>query len=243
MSRIARKHLGAISGVAPPPADSEEVISLLHFDGAHLSTSFTDEVVTNTWVRNGTDAADLFISNSQSKFGGTAARTQPGTGQCDLRPVDPTPFLLGFGPDAVDFETDMWIRRTSSTSWSEYIMSWQPSVAAGPYLSIGGTNSTYVGKVRFSGTTGSVTGTTVLALNQWYHVLVNRYGGLMRIFIDGVLDASGTMTTTNSNQFCLFGSYYSQGRLRAYVDEFRFVREPLERSANFTPPILAYTYP
>jgi hypothetical protein len=171
-----------------------------------------------------------------------------GTARSDIR-TDAADFALGNGAGAVDFETDFWLRLDGSVDnggWGNTVMSWRPDVATGPYLIIGGSGTDNTGVIRFSGSTGFVQGATTLSLNTDYHILLNRYGGFLRIYLNGVLDGSGTCTTTSSpvtTPFALAGGYYVQSRLRGYLEEFRFVRDAPERTSNFTPPVSAYTYP
>lgn len=239
---IARKHLRPPAG-DPPEADPGEILSLLHFDGTNNSTSFPDETG-RVWTRTGTG---IVISTAQSPGHGTSSlKSVAGAARSDLRTAS-SDFLLGSGASQANVEFDFWLRLDSVNNggWGNYLVCWRPDIASGPQFSAGGTGAN-ASKLYFEGSSGAVFGSTTLATATNYHVLVNLYGGLMRIFLNGVLDGSGAMTATGSpstTDFCLAGGYYTQARLAGYMNEFRFVGNAPERTANFTPPASPYTYP
>ncbi len=77
-------------------------------------------------------------------------------------------------------------------------------------------------KFRLNGGAGQVTGTTSLTDGQWYHVAAVYDQMSMRIYVNGVLDASQAYTAAvaTNNAPLIIGSYFSPGySFRGLVDE------------------------
>lgn len=80
-----------------------------------------------------------------------------------------------------------------------------------------------------------ITGTIDLPVNQWVHLAATRSSGEVRIFTNGVLDGSRTITGTFS-LFCLGGINTTTDRLTGYVSNVRVVDGTALYTATFTPP-------
>lgn len=238
---IARKHLGLVAS-EPDPPDLGTLISLMHFNDTPGSSVFTDEVPGRVWTEFGTD---LYISNTHAKFGDTSLIC--GLAGYTRLITDSTDFNLGEAGE-VNFEMDIWFYLVDANGggWGNPICTWRPDVATGPSLAIGGAPTSNTGKIMFEGTSDSLISTTAPTLNTWHHLLINRHDGWMRMFLDGVKDAEGTVVGTASpttTPFALAGSYYGGSVFRGWLDEFRFVIGAPERTEDFTPPVAPYTYP
>jgi len=85
-------------------------------------------------------------------------------------------------------------------------------------------------------------GNTVLAINTWYHVAACRLGGVLMLFINGVMDATPVVDNavyTSTNRLCIgTGNEGTQYRLNGYLDDLR-VTKGYSRYGRFTPPTQA----
>ena len=221
--------------VAPPP------VLLLHMDGANGSAVFTDA---SPYARgNATVVGNAQVSTAQSKFGGASALFD-GTGDYLSYPTS-ADFDFGAG----DFAIDAWIRITGGSA-RRYIASVTSATENGPIT--WGLDIEVGGQLRlqcsFDGTANNVAlvGTTVLALNTWYHVAATRAGNVFRVFVDGVLENSVTI----SGSLYWISSPLAVGTRTStptatpwwvgYIEELRISKGIARWTANFTPPTGPY---
>lgn len=214
-------------------ASFSSIKSLLHFDGANNSTTFTD-VFGRIWGANSTGAK---ISTAQSKFGGASLllngstdyiQTPNGSGMTD--------FNFGTG----DFTIEAWVRPNAAISSDKGIF----SVSGTSCVSFGlqGTTSGKIFCGPNSVSYGAVSSGAV-ATNAWSHVAASRVSGTMRIFRNGVLEATladtvnygmGTSTTA-----LIGASIGSPGNIQATfpgnIEEFRITKGVGRYTATFTP--------
>jgi hypothetical protein len=82
---------------------------------------------------------------------------------------------------------------------------------------------------------------TIVPINQWFHVAVTRQSGTVRLFLNGVLVASATNTTSFTTTQINIGSWTSttSENLNGYIAELRMTKGIARYTANFTPPIAA----
>lgn len=140
-----------------------------------------------------------------------------------------------------DFTIEAWVYKSSGVGtvaahWPGFVAtncSWIVSTDANNRLTfsygIGSTNATITG-----------TSTTVTA-NQWNHVAVSRSGTTVRLFVNGVQDATtGTVSGTLNNSTGIItvgvintndGQY-----LTGYISNLRVVKGTAVYTSNFTPP-------
>jgi len=109
---------------------------------------------------------------------------------------------------------------------------------------LGGSNSGGPG----AGTkTGIITCTTVLALNQWYHVAWVRSGSStnnVKLYLNGVLDGQGTGTYSTGTNPCVVGATYPGSLTECffgYISDARLVNGTAIYTAPFTPPTAPLT--
>ncbi len=246
---IARKHLGSGGSgiiIEPPPIDYLATLkSLMHFDAAHDSQIFDDELP-NIWTPQ---TPGILIKNTEFKFGGSSMLP---SGESAKITTDGAPFALNVMSDPfqppIDFEMDLWFYLGDSDGggWGNTICTWRPDVATGPFLVIGGSTTGNTGKIHFASGTEDLISATSPTLNVWHHLLINRHGSVMKMFLDGIEDVSGTVVSTGTSPaipFAIGGGYYTLSVFRGYIDEFRFSINTPERISNFTPPIAPYVYP
>jgi hypothetical protein len=178
---------------APTDPDFASVVSLLHFDGADASTTFTD-VIGKTWTANGNAQLDT----AQFKYG-TASLLLDGTGDY-LLGQSSADWAFGTG----DFTVEAWVRfnsiaATQSTTGPNlrfltlgdsgiYAFSWSPS-----------TNTWYHVEVTRSGTNlrafinGTQIGTTQTDSSNMASsdaLEIGKVGGLGAQYVNGWIDDS-----------------------------------------------------
>jgi len=104
--------------------------------------------------------------------------------------------------------------------------------------------------ITFAGAANYYIGSTAGPTDQWAHVELNRDGsGNMRMFINGVLDATGTVSNsasfgTTGGDWKIGGSTtYGQANSMNYIDELAVLIGDVFHSgtSSFTPETAAYT--
>jgi hypothetical protein len=215
------------------------VKSLLHFNGADASTTFTDETG-RTWTANG----NAQIDTAQSKFGGSSGYFG-GAGDYIDTP-DSEDFNVGAGDFAIDF-----FLRPEAIGASQYICGQCSSTLLAENISIWG-ELLNTGPIRFQFRgSGSITYAIVISSSsmdttKFRHVEFDRSGNTGYLFIDGILEATVNMTglTINNSTY-----KFAIGRLgehyyvpyKGWMDEFRFCKGIARHTANFTPPAAPYS--
>lgn len=82
-------------------------------------------------------------------------------------------------------------------------------------------------------------------VQQWVHVACSKQGSTVRLFINGVMTASGTQTAAvgNSTYPMLIGTRANDTQWyhwwNGYIDDFRITKGVARYTANFTPPVKA----
>ena len=83
-------------------------------------------------------------------------------------------------------------------------------------------------------------GVAVLPLNAWSHVAVTRFGATARIFVNGVLDVSGTVvngTVSTSNVTVgRAGPLNTSNQLTGYLQDLLIIKGAALWTSDFTPP-------
>lgn len=211
--------------------DFNNVALLLHMDGANNSTTAADA------SKNGTDFTannGAVISTTQSKFGGASCYF-PGANSTLTGPD------VGLGTDK--FTLELWFKAESgggpqyATLFANYEVSTSSS-GFGLYYNNDGAGAGGVGLYSYYGICAS---TNAFADNLWHHVAVTRDGDNCKLFVDGVLEGTGTTTSGRSfsspDGIMLGGSPEIGGRhFNGYIDEVRITKGVVRYTANFTPP-------
>lgn len=218
------------------------VVLLLHCDGGDGSTTFTDSSLN---PKTQTAVGNAQVDTAQSKFGG-ASMLLDGTGDWVTTP-DNADFNLG----SSDFTVDLWFN-CNKAGGSDADLGGQTDGIGAPW-----SNTSYfidrgsANAMRFFVSDGTnltaIQGTTQFtnALNTgWHHLAAVRDGNTMRLFIDGVQEASGAFTGTLPNATALhtIGARASTGGSPwvGWIDEWRITRGVARWTENFTPPTTAY---
>lgn len=188
-----------------------QTVALLHFEGANASTTFTDDTGI-TWSRSGNtqiSTAQFALGSASALFDGTGDRIN-------------TNHRDGFNASG-DFTIECRIRTAVNNAVKCIAKKGTSAVTSGWRFYLDAT-----GKVCFdvNGTTvQTVTGTTTLAVNTWYAVAAVKIGNVVTVFVDGVPEASITLTSpVVTNTTTLYVGYDGASSTRdwnGYIDELR----------------------
>lgn len=210
----------------------------LHMDGANNSTTFVDET-----GKTVSAAADAKISTAQSKFGGASGYFD-GAGDY-LSVPNSTDFDFGSGDFTVEFWLFTPISWSSQASSSAICGKKQNDASNGWVIYRDGTQPTKL-NFRFS-QQNNLFSASVPTQNVWEHWAVTRSSGTLRVFKDGVLDASTTNTSAISDGSAAFkvglADTWAGSYLNAYIDDLRITKGVARYTANFTPPTAAFFGP
>lgn len=224
-----RHHAGTlglgIAAIAPDPNFSS-VVSLLHFDGAGASTTFTD-VIGKTWTANGSAQIDT----AQSKFGGSAA-VFDGTSNCYISTPDSEDFNY-----TADFTQELWYR-PASIGARQFLCGQSDSGASSVRSMFEVTAS---GTVKFwADNTVTLESTITLSASTWYHLAVTRSGSNYTLWVDGVSRATTTnasIPTDHTSIFCIGrAGLFASLRANGHVDDFRVTKGVARYTSPFSPP-------
>lgn len=141
-----------------------------------------------TWNGNST------VSSAQSPFGVSSAYFD-GTGDCIESPANAA-FNLGTG----DFCMEAWVYIAANSTQAQdlqrsaTIFAIEDGVGGQGLFYIGGSGATTGTSLDFYTVAASVGGSVTITQSAWHHLAATRESGLLRIFADGVLRGSGTLT-------------------------------------------------
>jgi len=230
---------------------------LMHFDGTDGSTTFTDHSA-NAFVPM-LIGGNVQIDTAQSKFGGASCLFD-GTGDYMFVTDNTTPadriakFEFGTG----DFTVETWVRLAGAST------AFQTFICFGDENSVNGSTFSWALEKLDSGNGGQfrfffydntapkpasqvfyqVVGTTVPNLNQWYHLAATRASGTMRLFVDGVQEASAAANAEinlGSGRKIIIGQFINGTRnVNGHLDDIRVTKGVARYTANFTPPTAAF---
>lgn len=227
--------LGANASVDP---HWSSVVSSLHFNGTHGSTTFTD-VKGKTWSRNGSTTQ---ITNlvGRAAFGGTSLGISASAGVAGGLST-PTAADWDFGAD--DFTLEMWAYNESYTNGSgnqQFLFS-RYNGNGGPYLMQMLTTGQF--QCLASNSTGSwvvnCSGGTI-PLARWNHLAFTRCGPTFRCFINGtkVGEVTNNITLVVDTNAVWLGSTQLNNVLQwgGYIDDFRATKGVARYIKDFIPP-------
>ena len=227
---------GAGSSVLPDPYWAN-VISLLHFDAANGTTTFTDAVVGTTWSR----VSGAEISTTKARFGGSSASVPAAvnSGYGCITSNGNSAFAFGTG----DFTIEGFLNVSTSKSGFRFVFDTRPTGVNGAYpsLYVDGTSLVY-----YQGGAARITGTNAISLvDAWVHWAVSRVSGVTRLFVNGTqVGSSYTDATNYANQRFRLGNTSSADNfdsiLGGYLDECRITKGVGRYSLSFTPPTIPY---
>ena len=107
-------------------------------------------------------------------------------------------------PGAGDFTIEAWIYKTGTSGGNVgdvatiYGTAWSGTSPAGAWILYANENSGT--KITFAiWSSLIVTSTTTILTNQWYHIVVSRIGTTVRLYINNVLESTGTSSANAYN--------------------------------------------
>lgn len=203
---------------------------LLHMDGTDGSTTFTDSSGLGKTPLSVSGNAQ--IDTAQSVFGG-ASGVWDGSGD-RVQYASHADWSFGTG----DFTVDFWLRLPSFTGTFNQLL----NVNSGFQISINATTKYLDVGINGVATVISYLWSSV-ALNTWYHIAATRSGNNWYLFIDGVLVATGTNSSSLAQNALSIGSSSNASPssvLTGWMDEIRWVKGTCDWTSDFTPPKLAY---
>ena len=202
------------------------VVALLHFDGADASTTFTDETG-RTWAPVGNAQIDI----AQSVFGG-ASGLFDGSGDRITTPND-ADIQLGSG----DWTIEGRFRSTSIAALQGLFTKRSTVTARGLNLFVEGSKLALgVGDTNTSGWEVLIT-SAVLSSNTWYDVAAVRAGNTYYLFLAGALVGSTTWAgiIADDTSPIVLGSTIESYSLSGWLDEWRITKGVARYTEAYTP--------
>jgi len=229
---------------APPVGDpyAEDVVLLLHMDGADGSTVFTD----NSYLQNTVTASgSAAVSIAQSKWGGASLDVTAAGKKLVVDAGDAS--ALGSG----DFTLECWLYWTGQISG---FYSWGAIAATATAPNPGGwyflidtnTNNGVANALMWiDAESGFLSGTASVPVNQWCHVAVVRTASVIKMYLNGVYCGGGNSPTNiNDNLPLAIGADNGEaGYVLAYIDDLRITKGVARYTADFTPPTATFPNP
>jgi hypothetical protein len=213
------------------PNDSN-TLSLLHFDGANGSTTYTDAVSGITWVSTSFNSAPN-LATDIVKFGTAAWKLNARVTLGALISTN-----AAYAVHAADFTVEFWLYPQASGDSYRALFNWGTTGAF--FCQI---NNLY--QIGLSAIGGVVSiNSSPVTLDTWHHIAITKSGTSFILYVDGVNSASGTGTLdVASTQIALAGSVATDVATlqQARIDEFR-ISNTVRYTSNFTPPTAAFAY-
>lgn len=205
------------------------VSSLMHFDGG--GETFVDQKG-NTWTAfNGATQSSL-----QKKFGTASLLLNGSTTYIS----SPTGSQWEFGSG--DFTLEAWVRPAVTVTSRQEIFNrfnvagWGMQIMDTGFLRAFVSNST-------SGTVLVGPGATTVTAAVWHHVALTRSGSTLRLFLDGVIQATATISgaiETITNALFIGADAGTSRYLNGNIDDMRITKGYARYTSNFTPPNSAF---
>ncbi len=180
------------------------------------------------------------VSTAQSIYGGSSILL----GGAGNRLFIPSPLV---GPSEQTFTVECWIymNGNGASAFGSALIGLDANHNASLTWMNFGPNSNRQLSLRWvSSVFNTVTGNTVMNLNQWYHIALSVNNNNISMFVDGVAQTISPLVslttrggTSNSSQIGeMQGSH-----VNAYMDDLRIIRGAALYTSNFTPPASAHT--
>lgn len=200
---------------------------LLHMNGVNNGTAFKD--VKGTALTS----SGAYTKTDVVKFGTAAVDTSGGyisapSSVLDLR-------------TATTFTIEYWIYRTGTQAigYSLGFGSTQP-VGGNNDWSFGLDTSNRATWYTYNGAGRYITGTSTIPLNTWTHLAVSVSSGNVKVFVNGIQEATGTLMPPSAIQTeVVLGQFWNR-TLPARIDDLRVTRGVARYSSNFAVPVIEY---
>jgi len=222
-----------------PDPNFADVSLLINADGlADGSTAFVDESNNNLTL---TAVGDAQVDTTLFKYG-TGSMQFDGTGdEITTSSSDSELFEFVGG----DFTVEFWVNTTQTGSYAIVTHASGNGAANTSWGFFGGTpTSNKVGFYASDGATYqiSIASSTTINDGNWHHVAIAREGSSFRLFVDGVLENTGTWSGTmnTTDRLLRVGDDGSSINFNGYIDELRITKGVARYTVSFTPPTSAF---
>jgi hypothetical protein len=220
------------SNFTPPSAP------LTNIANTSLLCNFTNAGIFDSTAKNVLETVgDAKVSTAQYKYG-TGSMYFDGTGDY-LVSKNNNNFDFGTG----DFTVEFWINVSASGTYTQVVGTLISDTASGTWRVGNRFNSTNV--LYFARGNGSGFDEFTAASNvndgSWHHVAVARQSGNVRIFVDGTLSNTATIsgTCTSGNNLRIGYNQRDNTYITGYIDDLRITKGYARYTSNFTPPAAA----
>jgi len=132
-------------------------------------------------------------------------------------------------PEAGDFTLEMWIKPDLWATGDSLVY----ASSSGFSITRDGSNNAL--KVGMAGSTTHLTSTSLPEVGQWTHVAVTRSGTTMRLFFNGVLNKSATVSHNYASPVTMY-IVGGGGEFNGKISNFRFVKGTAVYTSSFRPP-------
>lgn len=228
--------LSATATAAVADSSYASVTLLAGFDSS-LVDDKSGAVITN---------AGVTLSNSPVKFGAQSAQFAAASNSVLSLPYT----KASYDWYGTDYTLEAWVY---ASSWSNWSYSAGPASMIGNadpagtsnYWSFGPMNDGTVKFYYWNGAQNVVQTSATLPLNQWNHIALVHTGTSIKIFINGLSSATGTVNGTPlsfggaTTQNLIVGRI-SNTSITGYIDELRITKGVARYPGNFTPSATAY---
>ena len=193
----------------------------------YLSSMTNAGIFDNAMMNDLETVGNAQISTSVKKYG-TGSMYFDGSGDYLLLPN--TPLLDQVG----DYTYECWYYRAGAGAGGLDILCLK-NITNMLYLYVDQSSQKF--GINQHNVGGFLTGTTVTAVNTWYHVAMCRSGSTVRLFVNGIQEASGTYSTNvTGTATTTIGGFTSSGySMNGYLDDLR-ITKAARYTANFQPP-------
>lgn len=233
--------MGAVGGGVPVAAtdpDFANVVLLLGLNGANNATSTTDDSTSaKTVTFNGTSK----LKTDQLRFG-TASLFTDGSASCMITMADSADFQLATS-SGDKFTIELFVR-FNTVKASQTLMRKSGATAGTRAFML----SVLSGVLTFNhGTSANVAYTWAgVTTGVWYHIAIDRdASNVERLYIDGVMVASGTITATmndSADAFSIGNRTNTSDGFDGWIDEVRITKGAARYASDggFTVPTAAF---
>jgi len=158
--------------------------------------------------------------------------------------IAPSQTAVGTG----DFTMECWAYPTAFTNFAALVNLCTNSTQYGPIINLDQSGYVQGRIINGTATSGStITSSSALTLNKWYHIALVRSSGTMTLYINGVAAAASVTNTTNCTGTlgCIgaqYPDYSASGRgFIGYISNARVIRGQSLYSGTFTPSVFPLT--
>ena len=207
---------------------------LTSVSGTSLLLGMTNAgIIDNTMINNVETLGNARISTTQSIYGGSSMFFD-GTG--DYLSI-PTNTSMNFGTG--DFTIELWIYPTALTTNRVIVQRWASGNTGAWQLYWRSTGTSIAFLVGSSTVLLQDPNASNIPLNTWTHVAVTRSGTTNRLFVNGIIVATATNSTSLTNALPIAVGRQittSTNDYAGYIDDLRITTGYARYTANFTPP-------